>query len=125
MTVLMASVLVLGLTLTLGLGAIGQVLVARNRVLTAAEAGALAAAPVTFRPFGASGSAAEEAARIVRANGAIMVSCLCPHDRSYESRTATVTAQLNVAVLGLSDLTLRGTAVAEFRPVEVLLKARH
>ena len=52
-TVLAVGVLVLALVLAAGVTAVGQVSIARNRVTAAAEAGALAAAPVTFRPFGA------------------------------------------------------------------------
>ena len=62
MTVFAVGVLVLGFLLVVALAAVGQVLIARSRVVTAAEAGALAAAPVTFRPFGAAGSATAEAA---------------------------------------------------------------
>ncbi|MYF27026.1 MAG: hypothetical protein F4211_06935, partial [Acidimicrobiia bacterium] len=77
-TIFAIGIVVFALVLVAGLAAAGQVLIARDRVFTAAEAGALAAAPVTFRPFGASGSAAEEAAKIVRANGARLVKCVCP-----------------------------------------------
>ena len=115
-----AGVLVMIGTLIAGLAGIGQVLLARSQAVTAAEAGALAAAPVTFRPFGATGSAASEAARLVRANGARLVACTCTHDPGYEPRTVTVTVRVPVAVLGLREFTLEASAAAEFRPVALL-----
>lgn len=119
-TVVAVGVLTFGFVLVVALAGIGQVLVARTKVVTAAEAGALAAAPVTFRPFGALGAPAAEADRMVRANGAELVACVCPHDPGYDPRTATVTARLAVAVLGFREITLQATAAAEFSPVDLL-----
>ena len=120
MTVFAVGVLLLGFLLVVALAAVGQVLIARSRVVTAAEAGALAAAPVTFRPFGAAGSATAEAAWLVRANGAELLSCSCAHDPGYAPRTVTVTARLPVTVLGLGEMTLEAAAAAEFRSVALL-----
>lgn len=119
-TVFAVGVLLFGFLLVVALAGVGQVLVVRSRVVTAAEAGALAAAPVTFRPFGAAGSATAEAARLVRANGAELLSCSCAHDPGYAPRTVTVTVRLPVTVLGLGEMTLEATAAAEFRPVALL-----
>ena len=119
-TVFAVGVLLFGFLLVVALAGVGQVLVVRSRVVTAAEAGALAAAPVTFRPFGADGSATAEAARLVRANGAELLSCSCTHDPGYAPRTVTVTVRLPVTVLGLGEMTLEATAAAEFRPVALL-----
>jgi hypothetical protein len=120
-TVFAAGALVLALVLATGVTAIGQVLVARNRVIAAAEAGALAAAPVTFRDFGAAGSATDEAARLVRSNGAMMVRCDCRPDPGYGARTVIVTAMANVNVMGLREIRIEATAAAEFRPMALLL----
>ena len=119
-TLFAIGAVVLALTLMVAVTAVGQVLIARNRVIAAAEAGALAAAPVTFRPFGARGSAVDEAARIVNANGATLVRCDCSPDPGYSRRTVTVTAMVNVNVLGLRETRMEATAVAEFRPVALL-----
>ncbi len=119
-TVLAVGALVLALVLAAGVTAIGQVLIARNRVIAAAEAGALAAAPVTFRPFGATGSATDEAARLVHSNGAALVRCECRPNRRYGPRTVVVTAVANVHVLGLREMSVEATAAAEFRPVALL-----
>lgn len=120
-TVFAIAAIVLALVLMTGATAVGQVLVARNRVVAAAEAGALAAAPVTFRPFGATGSAIDEAARLVRSNGATLVRCACPPDRRYGPRTVVVTARAYVDVLGLREMSVEATAAAEFRPVALLV----
>ncbi|MDE0376727.1 MAG: pilus assembly protein TadG-related protein [bacterium] len=120
-TVFAIAAIVLALVLMAGATAVGQVLVARNRVIAAAEAGALAAAPVTFRPFGATGSAIDEAARLVRSNGATLVRCDCAPDRRYGPRTVVVTARTDVDVLGLREVSVEATAAAEFRPVALLV----
>ena len=120
-TVFAIAAIVLALVLMAGATAVGQVLVARNRVTAAAEAGALAAAPVTFRPFGATGSAIDEAARLVRANGATLLRCDCRPDRGYDPRTVAVTATVTVDVLGIREVSMEATAVAEFRPVALLV----
>ena len=124
MTVFAIGAIVLALVLMAGVTAVGQVLVARNRVIAAAEAGALAAAPVTFRPFGATGSAIDEATRLVRSNGAALLRCDCRPDRRYNPRTVVVTARTDVLVLGLREVSVEATAAAEFRPVDLLVDRR-
>ena len=119
-TLVAVGVLALGLALVTGVAGIGHIVLARARVVTAAEAGALAAAPVTFRPFGATGSPSAEADRLVRANGAVLVRCSCPYDPGYGPRTAVVTVRLTTAVLGIREITLEATAAAEFSPVALL-----
>lgn len=120
-SVFAAGALVLALVLAAGVTAIGQVLIARNRIIAAAEAGALAAAPVTFRPFGAAGSATDEAARLVRSNGATLVRCDCRPNPGYGARTVIVTASANVNVMGIRETRIEATAAAEFRPMALLL----
>ena len=120
-TLFAIGAILLALVLMAGVTAIGQVLIARNRVTAAAEAGALAAAPVTFRPFGATGSAIDEAARLVRSNGATLIRCDCRPDPGYGPRTVTVTAMVNVNVMGLRETLIEATALAEFRPVALLV----
>ena len=119
-SVLASGVMVMIAVLIAGLGGIGQVLLAKSRAVAAAEAGALAAAPVTFRPFGAAGTPAQEAARLVRANGAELTACSCSRDPGYDPRTVTVTVRVPVSVLGLGEYMVEATAVAEFDPVALL-----
>ncbi|MGZ8785222.1 MAG: pilus assembly protein TadG-related protein, partial [Acidimicrobiia bacterium] len=57
------SIGLVGLLIVLGLmlGTAGHYLTVQSRVQAAADAAALAAAPVTFRPFGSAGNPAGEA----------------------------------------------------------------
>ena len=121
MAIAAVGVVIVGFMVMVGLAGIGQVVLARAKVVAAAEAGALAAAPVTFRPFGATGSPSAEADRLVRANGARLVRCSCPYDPGYSPRTVVVTARLSAAVLGFRDITMEATAAAEFSPVALLV----
>lgn len=122
MTIAAVGVVVLGFALVACLAGIAHVVLARAKVVAAAEAGALAAAPVTFRPFGATGSPSAEAGRLVRANGAVLVRCYCPYDPGYGPRTAVVTARLRTALLGFREIALEATAAAEFSPVALLVR---
>lgn len=103
-----------------GLGAIGVLWHARTAASTAADAAALAAAPVTFRPFGASGSPAAEAARYAAANGARLVACACRVDRSWRARTVTVTVVRDARLPLAGRLEVRASASAEFQPYRLV-----
>ena len=82
--------------LTAGLGGLAQVVAARDQAQMAADAAALAAAPVTFRQFGAKGSAHGEAGRFAEANGARLVGCAgCEIDASWQSRIVAACAFSN------------------------------
>jgi hypothetical protein len=87
-----------------------------GRAGAAADAAALAAAPVTFLPFGAAAGPAEEAARFAGANGSELLWCRCPIDRSFAARTVEVMVGLRVEfpVLGRRMVTAVGRA--EFVP---------
>ncbi len=119
-----ASVLIvgfLGLLLVLGfmLGTAGHYLVVQSGVQAAADAAALAAAPVTFRPFGSDGSPAAEAARFAAANGGRLIACRCPIDRSWETRVVEVEVGKEIDLMGLGRKEVRARAAAEFVPVEL------
>lgn len=98
----------------------GQFLAGRARAQAAADAAALAAAPVTFRPFGATGTAAEEAAAFAAANGATVVRCRCPQNPSWDTRTVVVTVRHAVPVVLFGTRFVEATAWAEFAPVRLL-----
>lgn len=89
---------------------------ARNRAQVAADAAALAAAPVTFRAFGAGGSPAEEAAKYAAINGAWLVACRCHVDRSWDSRTIAVEVAVVIDAVLLPASEVRATSRAEFVP---------
>jgi secretion/DNA translocation related TadE-like protein len=119
-TVLMLGVVGLMIVLGVMLGTTGHYLAARSHVQMAADAAALAAAPVTFRPFGSQGNPAAEATRLAAANGGRLVRCTCPINPSWANRTVyvEVVQEVNLIVLGRREV--RAVAAAEFAPVELL-----
>ena len=108
------------LLLALWLGALAQVSVARLEASTAADAAALAAAPVTFLPFGSAGSPFDEAARFARLNGADLVLCVCAIDRSFSSRTVVVRVAVPVRLPFVGDARVEAVGRAEFVPALLL-----
>jgi secretion/DNA translocation related TadE-like protein len=114
------GVVALVLVLAVGLGAVGAYLRARAEASTAADAAALAAAPVTFLPFGTKGTPSDEAARFAGLNGARLVTCVCPLDPSWEPRTVQVRAQRTVEIWPLGVFRVTGVGRAEFVPALLL-----
>ena len=118
--ILLAAVAGVVLLLAAVLGAVGSYLRARVEAVAAADAAALAAAPVTFLPFGATGTPAQEAARFAAANGARLLSCACPLDPSWEPRTVTVRVGRSADVWPMGTVTVTATGRAEFLPALLL-----
>ena len=110
------ALVLLGLLLSAALVDLSHVLVARVRAQVAADAAALASAPVTFAPFGAPGSASDEAARFARANGARLVSCRCRQDSSTNRRTVVVTTEVEASTVLFGSWSVAATGRAEFDP---------
>ena len=110
-TVLLAGALFAVLVLGIVIGACGQALAARFQASTAADAAALAAAPATFH-----GDPHEEAVKIAEANGARLVSCHCPSDRTWAPRTVETVVEIDVDILGLGHQTIRAKGRAEYVP---------
>jgi len=104
------------LTMIVAVAAVGAAVGAYTKAAGAADAAALAAAPVTFRPFGARGSPTHEAALFAAANGARLVSCVCPVDRSWRRRTVAVTVERSVIILGIGMARIHATSRATFDP---------
>lgn len=120
-----ASLLLLGvlaITLLLGaaLGSVGAYFRARAEAATAADAAALAAAPVTFLPFGASGSPTDEARRLAAANGSTLISCVCQVDPSWDPRTVHVEVEKVANLWPAGWITVRAVGKAEFSPARLL-----
>lgn len=105
----------------LGVGLVGAAASTYAAAASAADAAALAAAPVTFRPFGAKGSPRDEAARYANANGATLVVCACRIDRSWISRTVSVTVSRKVTLPVVGLLSIRATSRAIFDPSALLV----
>ena len=97
-------------------GSVGGAIGAYTKAAGAADAAALAAAPVTFRPFGASGTPAHEAALFARANGAVLVSCRCSIDRSWDTRSVVVSVERTVSIVGIGTVRVHATSRATFEP---------
>ena len=119
-TLLLLAVAGLVLVLTVGIADVGVAFAARLQAAAAADAAALAAAPVTFRPFGAIGTPTDEARRFAGDNGAVLVMCRCPIDRSWQSRVVEVVVEQRVALLGIGAITVRASSRAEFAPAMLL-----
>lgn len=119
--VLLLGVMVVVLLLAAVLGTVGAYLRARVEAVAAADAAALAAAPVTFLPFGAQGTPAEEAARFASANGTRLLWCACPVDPSWEPRTVAVEVAREVRLWPAGSLTVTAVGRAEFEPALLLV----
>ncbi|MCP4304009.1 MAG: hypothetical protein GY788_03835 [bacterium] len=108
-------VLVIGLLLT----DVAHTYTARASLATAADAAALAAAPVTFSSFGTDGNPWRAAAEMAAANGAELIACECSIDRSWSTRRVAVTVAATVDLSLLGDRRMTAMAAAEFRPVDL------
>jgi hypothetical protein len=118
--VITAALVAAGLVLTLFVVDVAQVVQARARVTTAADAAALAAAPMTFARFGSAGSPVAEARAMAAANGAELIECVCAIDRSWSRREVVVIVGVAVDLLLLGDRRLAATTAAEFRPTQLV-----
>lgn len=108
------------LLLAIAIADVGIVLASRLQAAAAADAAALAAAPVTFFPFGARGSPTAEAGIFAAANGARLVSCSCAIDRSWELRIVTVRVARSTHLIGFGTVEVQAASRAEFDPIRLL-----
>ena len=120
--VTMLGVAGLVLVLTLAVADVGIYLAARLQAAGAADAAALAAAPVTFAAFGGGGSPMAEAARYAAVNGTRLVSCSCPIDRSFDARTVSVVVAKEVSIPVVGAVTVTARSRAEFAPAALLVE---
>lgn len=120
-TPVLLAVLAVVLVLAIGIADVGILLAARLQAGAAADAAALAAAPVTFRPFGAAAGPVEEAHRLAAANGARLVGCACRTQPSWETRTVLVVVERRVPLIGFGAVTATASSSAEFDPAKLLV----
>lgn len=106
--------------LAIGVGAVGASVAGHAQVANAADAAALAAAPVTFRPFGALGTPAQEAARFASANGGRLLQCDCAINRSWDARTVTVVVGRDLSILGIGTVHVEAMSRATFEPARLI-----
>lgn len=119
-----ATVVMVGLAavvVVLGLLVADAAVYLRGRILaaTAADAAALAAAPVTFHGFGTTATPEAEAERFATANGAMLDRCRCPVDRSWRTRTVEVTVSVATSLFLFGDRPVAATSNAEFAPIRI------
>lgn len=114
--VLMLAVALVVLLLGSGIGAVGQYVAARFQAEAAADAAALAAGPVTFRPYGGGGDPRAEAAEYAAANGAALIACHCAVDRSFAPREVRVVVAVTARLLVVGRMTVHAESRAEFSP---------
>ena len=104
----------------LAVASVGAGVAAYVHAANAADAAALAAAPVTFRPFGARGSPTQEAARFASLNGVALLRCTCPVDQSWNSRTVEVVVAHSLRVPLVGSVTVKATSRATFEPAALI-----
>lgn len=92
---------------------------AHIQATVAADAAALAAAPITFDPTASADRPCEVASAFASANGATLATCVAPPDRSWNARTAAVTVVVTADLLIAGSSRVTGRAAAEFRPVDL------
>lgn len=95
---------------------VSRLVAAQTQATAAADAAALAAAPLTF--FG--GDPAGEASRFAARNGARLQACRCPIDRSLDPRVVLVEVAKTIELALFGSRTVRARAAAEFSPLDLL-----
>lgn len=113
--VVMAAVGIV-ILVTWAVAGVGRVFAARAQASNAADAAALAAAPLTFFP----GDPVAEAIEFARRNGADLVSCLCERVATLDARTVVVEVVIEVDVPILGHVAVAAAAAAEFAPMDLL-----
>ena len=100
----------------LAVAASARIITARTLATAAADAAALAAAPMTFPPVAGGRTPLAEASHLARANGATLISCLCPQVATFAPRQVEVTVlfPVDLPILGLRWV--EGSSAAEFVP---------
>lgn len=118
--VIAAALAVIAVLVSLLAVDLGRVAASRAQLTTAADAAALAAAPLTFAGFGTGSDPVTAATETARANGALLVACRCGIDRSWVPRRVVVTVGRTVRLALLGDRNLAAVAAAEFRPISLV-----
>ena len=95
--------------------AAAQIVAARTRAVLAADAAALAAAPMTFPPI-AEQSPLAAASEWAAANGAVVVGCRCPTVDTFDPRAVEVEVRLPTRVVLIGEVFVQATSRAEFVP---------
>lgn len=115
------TVLAIGLlavTVVAGLAVVSatQIVVARTRAVAAADAAALAAAPMTFPPVAQGDSPVAIARDMAENNGARLIRCECVVLATFDPRAVEVEVEIAVDLIFLGPRVVRATSRAEFVP---------
>lgn len=115
-------VAVIGLiaVLAAALGGVARVVAAQHTAQMAADAAALAAAPVTFRQADHAESALVAAGLFAEANGGRLIGCFgCVADPSWKTRIVEVAVAVDVDLPALGPSSVSAVAAAEFDPIRL------
>ena len=115
MAVLMSGIVALLAMVAVATASLGVAYAARQQAITAADAGALAAAVATYPPTGR-GSPVDEAQTVVALNGATLVSCECRVISHLGIRTVLVVTIVEIDLPVFGQLEIKGVSRAEFNP---------
>jgi secretion/DNA translocation related TadE-like protein len=115
-SVLAAGLLAVLLLAGLALVGAAQVVIARARAETAADAAALAAAPITFPPLAGERTPREVASDLAAVNGAVLVRCACESQADFEPRAVEVVVTITTDVVLLGPRAVSAVSRAEFVP---------
>lgn len=91
----------------------------RLQAMDAADAAALAAAPVTFAAFGTDGDPAAAARSVADRNGVTLVACRCVVDPSWTPRRVVVRVVRHVDLVLFGTIEIQVAAAADFDPAEL------
>ena len=112
------AIAAIGMVVFVGLAvlAVAQIAIARTQAIAAADAAALAAAPATFPPVAGGATPVALARVLAEANGATLVSCVCPLLTTFEARRVQVTVAIPVDLPMLGLRWVHASSAAEFTP---------
>jgi secretion/DNA translocation related TadE-like protein len=115
-TIVAAGLLAVTMAVGLGLLAAVQLVTARALAVTAADAAALAAAPMTFPPLASGTTPVAGARSLAAANHARLIRCVCPIIESFEPRSVEVVVEVPVRLVVFGRVLVRAASRAEFVP---------
>lgn len=115
-TILALALIFVVIVTGLALLAAAQLVTARARAVTAADAAALAAAPATFPALSNGAGPDQLAAELAQANGARLLRCLCPIVESFDPRDVEVEVALAAQIAIVGGVEVRAVSRAHYVP---------
>ncbi len=115
-TILALALVLVVIATCLTLLAAVQLVTARARAITAADAAALAAAPATFPALADSATPIEVAAELAAANGARLLECRCSVVETFEPRQVEVEVVVATRIAIVGEVEVRAASRAEYVP---------